>query len=448
MANRAGDLGHCSTVAALLGQNFLPSTADLITIVILASVREQGSKQVQSSDDVIDITDTAVSTLGAPVHAQVLAHLRDAVMLVDHEGVVSYASPNSGSILGRSADEWVGATLVDLVADADVGAVERALTRPAEAPKGPGSLLLGGLGPLMLFVDRPARLGPPGTRLLTFRPARSEDDLESTPGVLSDQVLVGQPFDPGDVSRLIEAIETDELTVHYQPEIDLESGLALGAEALVRWIHPDRGVVVAGDFVELAEASGLIQEIGRSVMRRACADFGNWARRFGGTVLTLRVNLSAEQLGDEGLVDVVGQALADADLESSGLCVEVTETALMSDPSALDVLDELRRTGVEVAVDDFGTGFSSLSQLKRLPVDVLKIDRSFVAGLGLSSEDTAITRAVVELARAVGLGVVAEGIEHPRQVDELLRLGCRRGQGWLYSRALPWAELETEFLRD
>ncbi len=411
-------------------------------------MREQGFEQLESTDDVIDITDTAVSTLGAPVHAQVLAHLRDAVMLVDHEGVVSYASPNSGSILGRPAEEWVGSTLVDLVSEADVGAVERALTRPADAPKGSGSLLLGASGPLMLFVDRPGRLGPPGTRLLTFRPTRSEDDAESTPGVLSDPVPVLQPFDPDEVSRLVEAIEADELTVHYQPEIDLESGLALGAEALVRWDHPDRGVVVAGDFVELAEASGLIQEIGRSVMRRACADFGNWARRFGGTVLTLRVNLSAEQLGDEELVDVVGQALADADLDSSGLCVEVTETALMSDPSALDVLDELRRTGVEVAVDDFGTGFSSLSQLKRLPVDVLKIDRSFVAGLGLSSEDTAITRAIVELARAVGLGVVAEGIEHPRQVDELLRLGCRRGQGWLYSRAQPWDELETEFLRD
>ncbi len=412
-------------------------------------MREQGFSKLESTDDVIDITDTAVSTLGAPVHAQVLAHLRDAVMLIDPEGVVSYASPNAGTILGRPAEEWVGSTLVDLVSDPDIAAVERALGRPPDGRATPGSLLFGGgSGPLVLFVDRPARLGPPGTRLLTFRPATAEEGLDSTQGVLSDPVPIGQPFDPAEVTRLAEAITAGELTVHYQPEIDLESGLALGAEALVRWNHPDRGLVVAGDFVELAEASGLIRDIGRMVMRQACADFGNWARRFGGTVLTLRVNLSAEQLGDDGLVDVVGQALVDADLDSSGLCVEVTETALMSDPSALDVLDELRRTGVEVAVDDFGTGFSSLSQLKRLPVDVLKIDRSFVAGLGLSSEDTAITRAIVELARAVGLGVVAEGVEHPRQVDELLRLGCRRGQGWLYSRALPWDQLETEFLRD
>lgn len=399
----------------------------------------------RAGDIVVDLTGHTVAGLGAPVHAQIMAHLRDAVMLVDADGVVSYASPTTERVLGTPASEWVGRHLVAGFAEPDVGAVTRALSRSVDAPPDPGSRLLGGdPGALTLFVDTPLRLGPPGTRLLTFRPVG--DHVEVAP-VPSRVAVDGDfTFDLSEAEAMIEALDEGRMQVHYQPEIDLETGMVLGAEALLRWDHDERGLVTAGEFVTIAEQVGVLPELGRFVIRLACQEFGSWARRFGGTVLTLRVNLSAVQLGEVGVVDIVRDSLADAGLDADCLCVEVTETTLMSDPGALRALERLRDLGVKVAVDDFGTGYSSLSQLKQLPVDVLKIDRSFVAGLGLSPDDTAIIRAIVELARAVGLGVVAEGIEHPRQVDELLRLGCRRGQGWLYAKALPWATLESEFL--
>ncbi len=203
-----------------------------------------------------------------------------------------------------------------------------------------------------------------------------------------------------------------EIEVYYQPELSLDTGVMVGAEALARWHHPVAGLLEAGAFIELAEDSGLILELGEWVLDEACRQAGAWHRERPDFPLTIRVNLSARQIAQPDLVDQVVAAMAAGGILPSSLCLEITETALMSDPAAgLKVLQDLRGLGVELAIDDFGTGYSSLSYLKRFPVDVLKIDRSFVDGLGDDPEDTAIVTAIISLGRALGLRVVAEGVE-------------------------------------
>ena len=226
------------------------------------------------------------------------------------------------------------------------------------------------------------------------------------------------------------------------PSCSLDTGVMVGAEALARWHHPVAGLLEAGAFIELAEDSGLILDLGEWVLNEACRQAGEWHRERPDFPLTIRVNLSARQIAQPHLVDQVVAAMAAGGIEPSSLCLEITETALMSDPAAgLRVLQDLRSLGVELAIDDFGTGYSSLSYLKRFPVDVLKIDRSFVDGLGDDPEDTAIVTAIISLARALGLRVVAEGVETRRQLDELRRLGCDRGQGFMFARPRPAALL-------
>jgi diguanylate cyclase (GGDEF)-like protein/PAS domain S-box-containing protein len=233
------------------------------------------------------------------------------------------------------------------------------------------------------------------------------------------------------------AVELGELEVHYQPEIDLATGRLAGAEALVRWRHPVEGLLEAKTFIDLAEESGLILDVGSWVLKEACRQAGEWKRDEGRELGTLRVNLSPRQIAHPDLLDTVVQALELGGLEPSSLCLEITETALMSDAAAsLSVLSSLRSLGVELAIDDFGTGYSSLSYLKRFPVTVLKIDRSFVDGLGHDPDDTAIAGAIVSLGRSLGLSIVAEGVETERHLHELRRLGCDRAQGYLFSPAL------------
>ncbi len=232
------------------------------------------------------------------------------------------------------------------------------------------------------------------------------------------------------------------LEVFFQPEVDLLSGEILGAEALARWHHPTEGLLEADRFIELAEESGLILDLGEWVLQEACRIAGAWQHGAAGKAhFTLRVNLSARQIAQSDIVDTVVRALDEAHLPPEKLCLEITETALMQDPvSALRVLTDLRTLGVSLAVDDFGTGYSSLAYLKRFPVDVLKIDRSFVDGLGDDPEDTAIVTAIVGMAGALGLALVAEGVETKPQLAELVRLGCQRAQGYLFSRPVPVEE--------
>ena len=238
------------------------------------------------------------------------------------------------------------------------------------------------------------------------------------------------------------ALDMGEIEVYYQPELSLDSGMMVGAEALARWHHPVDGLLEAGAFIELAEDSGLILDLGAWVLDEACRQAGDWHRQRPDFKLMIRVNLSARQIAQPDLVNLVVEALAKGGIESSSLCLEITETALMADPAAgLKVLQDLRGLGVELAIDDFGTGYSSLSYLKRFPVDVLKIDRSFVDGLGDDPEDTAIVTAIISLGRALGLRVVAEGVETERQLAELRRLGCDRAQGFMFARPAPASQL-------
>ena len=237
--------------------------------------------------------------------------------------------------------------------------------------------------------------------------------------------------------ELRRAVRSGELTLHYQPEVRLDTGEVIGAEALLRWEHPRLGLLPAAEFIELAEETGITVELGPWVLERACRQLAHWQQRFGRSLL-MRVNLSARQVGQPDLVPVVERVLVDEGVPPSSLCLEITETTLMADAEvSLAVLEKLRGLGVELAVDDFGTGYSSLAYLKRFPVDVVKVDRSFVSGLGTDPDDTAIVTAVVGLAAALGLTVTAEGVETVEQRDELLRLGCQRAQGFLLAPPMP-----------
>ena len=234
------------------------------------------------------------------------------------------------------------------------------------------------------------------------------------------------------------ALERDELAVVYQPIFSLADGTVTGLEALVRWHHPTRGIVLPESFVPLAEESGLIGELGRWVLRKACHQGALWRAKYPGHPgLAVGVNISGAQLREPGLVREVSDALAESHLDPAGLTLEITETALMgSFEDAIEEIDALKSLGVDLAIDDFGTGYSSLRYLHRLPLDVMKIERSFVSGIGRAGEEPALLRAIVDLASIFGLQVVAEGIERPEQRRRLLELGCERGQGHLLSEPL------------
>lgn len=233
------------------------------------------------------------------------------------------------------------------------------------------------------------------------------------------------------------AIERDEFEVHYQPKVSLEDGNVVGLEALVRWRRPERGLVPPAEFIPLAEETGLIVPIGHWVLREACRQAREWHDLHGVSLPTpVAVNLSARQFREPGLAESIIRVVQQAGLGAGSLQVEVTESVLMADSDiALDTLRELKEAGVESAIDDFGTGYSSLDYLGRFPVDVLKIDRSFVGRLGESTGD-AIVRLVVDLGHALGLRVVAEGVETAEQSESLREMGCDMVQGFFFSRPL------------
>ena len=233
------------------------------------------------------------------------------------------------------------------------------------------------------------------------------------------------------------AVDRGELRVAYQPIIELATGKAVGAEALVRWHPAGRPMLMPADFITLAEENGQIVAIGRWVIEEACRLGRRWQQQLGDPSFGISVNLSARQFQHPDLVRDVKAALAATGLPPGSLTLEITESVLMQHTaSTIDTLGELRTHGVRLAIDDFGTGYSSLSYLDRFSVDVLKIDRTFIDGFGADREGPVLVRAIIELGQALGLEVVAEGIERVDQLGPLQALGCQFGQGYLFSRPM------------
>ena len=241
-------------------------------------------------------------------------------------------------------------------------------------------------------------------------------------------------------------MERGELSLHYQPELDLETRAIVGIEALVRWQSPTRGDVPPDRFIPIAEASGLIMPLGEFVLREACAQTARWdADGVLPEGFTTWVNVSGKQLTAGGLAELVRRVLKEAGLPGTRLGLEVTETAIVGEgpPSerALADLKEVREMGVRIAIDDFGTGFSSLGHLRRFPVDLIKVDRSFIHGVEHDPKDAAITANLASLAHALGLQAIAEGVESDEQLASVRDLGCDLAQGFLFARPMPTDEM-------
>jgi diguanylate cyclase (GGDEF)-like protein len=246
------------------------------------------------------------------------------------------------------------------------------------------------------------------------------------------------------VGDLRKAIEDDQLEIHYQPKADLRTGAVTAVEALVRWHHPTYGLLLPDEFIPLAEHTGLIRPLTLEVVRAAVTQCAAW--RASGLDVGVAVNLSARNLHDLALPEEVGALLREAGLDPSRLRLEITESTIMADPiRAMEVVSRLHDLGTSLAIDDFGTGYSSLAYLKRLPVDELKIDKSFVMDMVDDDNDAVIVRSTIDLARNLGLTVVAEGVETQATWDSLVALGCDLAQGFFLSKPVPAEEL-TEWL--
>jgi diguanylate cyclase len=233
------------------------------------------------------------------------------------------------------------------------------------------------------------------------------------------------------------AAQRGELRLHYQPKLDLASNRIVGAEALVRWQHPEHGLIPPVSFIPLAEELGLICSIGQWVIEQACIEAAGWAKAGLGE-LKIAVNVAKPQFLNGDLCAVLRQAMLDSGLPARQLVLELTESMLMDDlQDALSLMGELKALGVTLSIDDFGTGYSSLSYLKRMPIDELKIDRSFVIDLPGQKADSAIVQAVIDLGHSLGMSVIAEGVESTGQLDSLKHLGCDQYQGFLFSKPLP-----------
>jgi diguanylate cyclase (GGDEF)-like protein/PAS domain S-box-containing protein len=243
-------------------------------------------------------------------------------------------------------------------------------------------------------------------------------------------------------NSLRRGLELGEFVVHYQPQVNISTGQVVGVEALVRWQHPERGLILPGEFISLAEETGLIVRLGEWVLRTACAQNKAW-QEAGLPPIRVAVNLSVRQFQERGLMDTVSQVLRETGLDPAFLQLEITEGAAMDDADfTITTLRNLREIGVQIAIDDFGTGHSSLAYLKRFPIDVVKIDRSFVRNLTIDATDAAIATTVIAMARSLKLQVIAEGVETEEQLAFLRAHDCDEMQGYLFAKAVPALTLQ------
>jgi diguanylate cyclase (GGDEF)-like protein len=241
---------------------------------------------------------------------------------------------------------------------------------------------------------------------------------------------------------LREAIDMGGLRLHFQPEVDLRTGQVLAVEALVRWEHPTRGLLAASEFIKVAEDTGLITEIGRWVFSEACRQLRIWRKQFRNLPLIMRINMSPAEFKMDDLVEFVKRCLLENKVPGNRVCIEITEHAVVDEPDRIaQILKGFQALGVEVALDDFGTGFASMTHLKELPVNLLKLDMSFVRGITSDNYDRAIADSIIRLGNALNLDVIAEGIESSDIVEKLLDLGCHRGQGYLINPPVAASEL-------
>jgi diguanylate cyclase (GGDEF)-like protein len=242
------------------------------------------------------------------------------------------------------------------------------------------------------------------------------------------------------ITELQHAVQNDELRLYYQPKVDTASGRLLGMEALVRWMHPERGMIPPVEFIPVAEDTGMVVAIGRWVLREACRQNAEW-QRAGLRPIRVAVNLSARQFRSDSLPDEIDAALAAAGLPASSLELEITESMVMEDPErVIDLLDKIRSQGIHLSLDDFGTGHSSLAYLKRFPIDCVKIDRVFIKDMPGNTDDVAIAKTIIAMAKALDLTTVAEGVETAEQLEALQNMGCDQIQGYFFSRPLPAEE--------
>jgi len=248
------------------------------------------------------------------------------------------------------------------------------------------------------------------------------------------------------ITDLQHAVNNEELRLYYQPKVDTESGRLVGMEALVRWVHPEWGMISPVEFIPVAEDTGMIVAIGRWVLREACRQNTEW-QQAGLRPIRVAVNLSARQFRSDNLPDEIDRALAESGLPASSLELEITESMVMEDPErVIDLLDKIRNRGIHLSLDDFGTGHSSLAYLKRFPIDCVKIDRSFIKDMPENTDDVAIARTIIAMAKALDLTTVAEGVETAAQLASLKNMGCDQIQGYFFSRPLP-ADDFTAFYR-
>ena len=360
----------------------------------------------------------------------------DAVLRIVGKRLLSCVRPTD--VVGRlGGDEFAVLLLgVDEVRDgvAAVGRIQQRLAEPMEVEGAPEvvtasvGLVLGGES------GDPEAILAGADRAMYFAKELGEGHYQV---VDSGAAALQSALESLDEALLL-AIEENQLTLHYQPIVSLDEGRVVGLEALVRWNHPERGLIGPQAFLPVAEQSGRIADVDRWVLRAAAVQLGRWSRGSNGPAMVpVSVNLSARIAGWPELVDFIAGLLAEQGLPATMLAAEITETALLElNSGTVTTFSRLARTGVRLALDDFGTGYSSLSHLRHLPLDTLTIDRTFVSRMVEDATDRAIVGSVLMLARSLGLRVVAEGIESAEQRDVLRELGCDRGQGFLFGRAV------------
>ncbi len=244
------------------------------------------------------------------------------------------------------------------------------------------------------------------------------------------------------------ALRESQLFVEYQPQVRLKDGCVVGMEALARWRHPEHGMIPPSDFIPVAEDCGLIVKIGRDVLQQSCRQLAGWTKLIRGRPLAMTVNVSPRQIAEANFIPELRQVLAETSIDPTALCLEVTESVMMSArQEVIQVLEQVRKLGVFIAIDDFGTEHSSLSRLRDMPAEVLKIDRSFIDGLSSEPGDTAIVSSILSLAYAMGKHTIAEGVETREQAAILLRMGCEIAQGYFFSRPVAADQIASMLLR-